>query len=162
LRARIRTLQKESQRMKLFAALLLALLHGYAGAAQVNRCVDASGKVVGYASECPAGTKAEQTNIKNAPASAATPQKSLAERDADFRKRQMEKQEAGAKAEKKMAEAADQKRACEEARSYLKALRDRQPVTRTDPKTGERIYLSDSDYPNEIARAERGVSQTCM
>jgi hypothetical protein len=147
--------------MKLIAALLLTLLHGITGAAQVNRCVDASGKVVGYASECPAGTKAEQTTIKNAPASAPTQQKSLAERDADFRKRQMEKQEAAAKAEKKMAEAADQKRACEEARSYLKALQDRQPITRADAKTGERVYVSDSDYPKEIARAERAVSQSC-
>jgi hypothetical protein len=148
--------------MKLFAALLLALLHGIAGAAQVNRCVDASGKVVGYASECPSGTKAEQTSIKNVPGSASPPQKSLAERDADFRKRQMEKQEAAAKAEKKTAEAADQRRACEDARSYLKALQQRQPVTRTDPKTGERVYFSDSDYPKEIARAERAVSQNCM
>ena len=148
--------------IQLFAAMLLVLLHGYAGAAQVHRCVDASGKVVGYASECPAGTKAEQTNIKNAPGSAATPQKSLAERDADFRKRQIEKQEAAEKAEKKMAEAVDRKRACEDARSYLKALQNRQPVVRADPKTGERVYLKDSDYASEIARAERSVSQSCM
>lgn len=147
--------------MKLLAAMLFVLMHGYAGAAQVNRCVDASGKVLGYAAECPPGTKAEQTNIKNAPGSAAAPQKSLAERDADFRKRQVEKQEAAAKAEKKTAEAVDRKRACEDARSYLKALQDRQPVTRTDPKTGERAYLKDSDYGPEIARAERGVVQSC-
>jgi hypothetical protein len=117
---------------------------------------------VGYASECPAGTKAEQTSIKNMPGSASPPQKSLAERDADFRKRQMEKQEAAAKAEKKTAEAVDQRRACEDARSYLKALQQRQPITRTDPKTGERVYFSDTDYPKEIARAERAVSQNCM
>ena len=145
--------------MKLVAALLLAVLYPYAGAAQVNRCVDASGKVVGYASDCPAGTKAEQTNIKSVPGSG--PEKSLAERDADFRKRQMEKQEAAAKADKKTAEAADRKRACEDARAYLKTLQERQRVTRTDPKTGERVYLTDSDYPKEIARAERAASESC-
>ena len=158
----MRSAKGKTDVMKLFGAMLLVLLHGYAGAAQVNRCVDASGKVVGYASECPAGTKAEQTSIKNAPAAAATPQKSLAERDADFRKRQIEKQEAADKAEKKMADAADRKRACEDARSYLKSLQDRQPVARTDPKTGERTFLRDSEYAQEIARAERVVSQTCI
>ena len=156
--------------MKTIVALALMALS--AGAfAQINKCVDANGKVVGYG-ECPPGTRSEASGVRSSPAPAAAPSKSgsapaagpksAAEKDADFRKRQMEKQEAATKAEKKMAEAADQKRTCEDARSYLKALRDRQPVTRTDPKTGERVYFSDSDYPKEIARAERAVSQSCM
>jgi hypothetical protein len=147
--------------MKPFIAMLILLLPVYA-AAQVNRCVDASGKVVGYASECPSGTRAEQTNIKSAPGTSASPQKSLAERDADFRKRQIEKKEAETKAGKKMAEAADRKQACEDSRSYLKALQDRQPIVRTDPKTGERVYLSDNEYSGELARAQRSVQQSCM
>src|ERR1043165_1960277 len=104
--------------MKLIAAILMALFP-FCAAAQVNRCLDANGKVVGYASECPAGTRAERTTIKSAPAASTSPQKSLAERDADFRKRQMEKQEADAKAEKKAGEAADRKQACEDSRAYL-------------------------------------------
>ena len=146
--------------MKLVAAILIVLSPACV-AAQVNRCLDASGKVVGYASECPAGTRAEQTTIKSAPGAATSTQKSLAEREADFRKRQMEKQEAEKKAEKKTVEAADRKRACEDSRSYLKTLQDRLPVARTDPKTGERTYLSDSEYPQELARAERAVAQSC-
>src|SRR5689334_9290195 len=128
--------------MKLVVAMLIALLPAYA-AAQVNRCIDASGKVVGYASECPSGTRAEQTNIKSAPGASSSTQKSLAERDAEFRKRQIEKEEAETKAGKKMAEATDRKRACEDARSYLKALEEGQRVMRVDPKTGERVYLGD-------------------
>jgi hypothetical protein len=146
--------------MKVLTAVLLMLL-SLGAAAQVNRCVDASDKVVGYASECPPGTRAERTTIRNAPAAPAASQKSLAEREADFRKRQMEKQEADAKAEKKNVDAADRKRACEDSRSYLKGLQDRMRVTRTDPKTGERTYLPDSEYPAEIARAERAVAQSC-
>ena len=147
--------------MKLLIALFIALLPGYASA-QVNRCVDASGKVVGYASECPSGTRAEQTGIKSAPSISSSTQKSLAERDADFRKRQIEKKEAEAKADKKIAEAADRKRACEDSRSYLKALQDRQPIVHTDPKTGERVFLNDSEYSGEVARAQRSVERNCI
>jgi hypothetical protein len=149
----------------IFAMLLVTPLISslpIVASAQVNKCLDASGKVVGYGSECPAGTRSEQTNIKNAPAPAAAgSQKSVAERDADFRKRQMEKQEAAAKADQKGAEAAQRKSACENSRSYLKQLQDRQRITKTDPKTGERIFLADAEYPKEIAAAERSVAQNC-
>jgi hypothetical protein len=145
----------------LIAILLMAISPGIA-AAQVNKCLDASGKVVGYASECPPGTRSEQTNIRSAPGSTTAPaQKSLAERDADFRKRQMEKQEASAKAEKKAAEAANTQRACEDARSYLKALQERQRIARTNPKTGEQTVLSEADYAKEIATTQRSVAEYC-
>ena len=146
--------------MKTTLAVLLVMLPG-AAAAQVNKCYDAAGKIVGYAAECPAGTRSEQTTIKNAPASAAPAGKSLSERDAEFRKRQMEKQEASTKAEQKTAETAQMKRACEDSRAYLKGLQERQRVTRTDPRTGERVFLADPDYPKEIAAAQRSISENC-
>ena len=144
-----------------YAMLLISLLPAVASA-QVNKCLDASGKVVAYGSECPPGTRSEPTNIRNAPApGGAASQKSTAERDADFRKRQMEKQEASAKANEKSAEAAQRKTACETSRAYLKQLQERQRITRTDPKTGERSFLSDAEYPKEIANAERSAAQNC-
>ena len=147
--------------MKTIIAVAVMLLPGIA-AAQINKCLDAGGKTVGYATECPAGTRAEQTNIKSKPAAAGgIEQKSTAERDADFRKRQAEKREAAEKAEKKSAEADQRKRACEDAQAYLKSLQARQRITKTDPKTGERAFLADSDYPAEIARAERNVAGHC-
>jgi hypothetical protein len=146
--------------VKTIVAILAVLMPGLA-AAQINKCVDATGKTVGYAAECPAGTRAEQTGIKSRPASPGTEQKSLAERDADFRKRQIEKQEASAKAEKKSAETEQRKRACEDSQAYLKSLQARQRITKTDPKTGERTFLSDSEYPKEIARAERNIAAHC-
>jgi len=146
--------------MKTTIALLIMMLPGLA-LAQINKCLDASGKVVGYGSQCPAGTRAEQTTIKNAPAASPAPQKSLAERDADFRKRQMEAQEAKAKAEKSSADAAQRKRACQDAQGYLKNLQEGQRIRTTDPKTGERGYLGDSEYPKEIARAKRNIADYC-
>jgi hypothetical protein len=130
-------------------------------AAQVNKCLDASGKVVGYAAQCPPGTRSESTSIRNAPGDPASPQKALAERDAEFRKRQMDRQEAEAKAAQQSAQDAQRKRACDQARVYLKALEGRHRIQTTDPKTGERSFLNDGDYPKEIARAQRNVADNC-
>jgi hypothetical protein len=147
--------------MKSIVALLLMMLSGVA-AAQINKCVDNSGKVVGYGNECPAGSRSEQTGIKSAPPPAATPQqKSLVDRDADFRKRQVEKQEAEAKAQKKTAESDQRRQACQQSQSYLKSLQAGQRISQTDPKTGERSYLSDADYPAEIAKAQRAADANC-
>lgn len=147
--------------MKTIIAVLVMMLPGFA-AAQVNKCIDANGRTVGYAAQCPPGTRAEQTNIKSAPAApGAAGQKSLAERDAEFRKRQIEQQEAAAKGEKKTAEAEQRKRACDSSRAYLKSLQERQRITKTDPKTGERVFLSDSEYPTEIKRAESNIAANC-
>src|SRR5688500_5858542 len=143
--------------MKTMIAVLVMLMPGVA-VAKVNKCIDAGGKTVGYAAECPPGTRAGQTTIKSTPAPAAGPaQKSASESEADFRKRQAEKQEAAAKAEKESAETAQRKRACDESRTYLKSLQARNRITKTDPKTGERNFLADSEYPAEIARAERSI-----
>jgi hypothetical protein len=151
--------------MKIVAALLMMIISAVASA-QINKCVDKSGKVVGYGNECPDGLKSEQSGVKSMPSASqapasATPQKSLAERDAEFRKRQIEKQEAAAKAEKKGVESAQRLRACDDAKAYLKTLQAGQRVSRTDPKTGERSYLQDAEYPKEIADAERSVSGNC-
>ncbi len=142
---------------------LAAGIAGHAVAyAQVNKCVDSSGRVVGYGSECPAGTRPEATGIRSSPPAAgpAAP-KSMAEQEAEFRKRQIEKREAEAKAEKLAAD--DKARAgnCESARSYLKSLKTGLRITRTDPNTGEHTVLGDADYPREVAKAQRAIEANC-
>jgi Domain of unknown function (DUF4124) len=149
--------------MKTIAAVLMMIVSATA-AAQITKCVDKNGKVIGYG-ECPEGVRTEQSGIKSAPttsapASAAS-SRSIAEQDAEFRKRQIEKQEAQAKADKKSAEDAQRQRACNDSQAYLKTLQAGQRVTRTDPKTGERGFLSDDEYPKEIASAQRSVSNNC-
>jgi hypothetical protein len=145
--------------MKWIAALLLAAAMPL-DAAQINKCIDASGKVVGYASECPAGSRAKATNIKSAPASGDT-SKSLTERDAEFRKRQIEQQEAAKKAEQKSAETAQRKRACDDTRAYLKTLQERHRVVRTDPKSGEQVFLKEAEYVQEIEKSRRYLAENC-
>ncbi len=153
--------------MKKMIAVALLLVPALAGA-QINKCLDKSGKVVGYGNECPAGTRSEASGVKSAPApapaasgSAASQPKSLAERDAEFRKRQMEKQESESKAQKTASETDRRKQACTDAQGYLRSLQAGNRISRTDPKTGERVYLDDADYPGEISRTQRAIDANC-
>lgn len=132
---------------------------------QLLKCIGKDGRVE-YASQCPPGSKAQPTGIKTAPSSApsgaaAATEKSLAERDAEFRKRRVEKQESEAKEAKKTAEAEQRERACNDARAYLKNLEARNRVVKFDPKTGERIYLEEAQYASETAAAQRSIEANC-
>lgn len=147
--------------MKTLLAILALAALPYTAYAQIMKCVGAGGRVE-FAAACPPGTKAENTGIRNNPSAApASPQKSLAERDADFRKRATEQQEAAKKGEEKNQQTADQKQNCEAAKSYLVSLQSGNRIGKTDPATGERIFMEDSERASEIARAQRGVDSSC-
>jgi hypothetical protein len=144
-----------------------AILAAGAAAGQVLECVDAKGKKE-YAQTCPPGTVKENKMMKSsagggAPGAAAsgTAAKSLAEREAGFRKRTMERQEADAKAAKEQAESKIAERNCTDARAQLKQLQDGQRIARTDPNTGERSFLTDAERPAEIANARKAVASWC-
>lgn len=149
------------------------MLTATSASAQIAKCYDKSGKVVAYGSECPPGTRSEQTAIPNnsaftpAPAAkdakgaAPSGPKSLAEQQADFKKRQAELKEAQEKDAKKAADTERRKQACEDARSYLKLIESGQRVTRMDPKTGERSFMEDDQRAIELSKAQRGVAENC-
>ena len=151
--------------MKLIIALLMMLAPFAAHGQMMLKCISKDGSVE-YASQCPPGTKEQQTGIKSTkegPSSSATPQqqKSFAEREADFRKRQVESAEARQKDEKKTAEDQERQANCAQAQTYLKSLQIGNRIARTDPKTGERVFLEDPDRPAEIAKAQRAVDTNC-
>ena len=128
---------------------------------QVLKCVGKDGKVE-FTNVCPPGTSVQQTGIRNDPSSTPpAPQKSLAERDAEFRKRMTDQQEAAVKAEKASAEDAQRAMACENSRAYLKTLQAGNRVVKTDPTTGERVFLQDAQYASEIASAQRAADANC-
>ena len=145
---------------------LLVLLAPHAAHAQLMKCVGSDGRVE-YASECPPGTKGMETGIKNTregPSGGGAPAgqgKSLAEREAEFRKRRTEGAESSKKAEAKAAEEAQKRAACEQAQVYLRSLQDGQRISRIDPKSGERVFLEDPDRPAEVARAQSAVNSNC-
>lgn len=129
--------------------------------AQILKCIGAGGRVE-FANVCPPGTKAENTGIRNTPGAApASSQKSLSERDADFRKRQMEQQDAAKKAEENAQREIDRKQNCTIAQNYLRELQSGNRIGKTDPQTGERVFLTDDDRVSEAARAQRAVDSSC-
>jgi hypothetical protein len=147
------------------AAIALVLMLSVVPAhGQLLKCVGKDGKVE-YAAQCPPGSKELQTGIKSTPGgpkpSASPQQKSLAEREADFRKRQLEGTEARQKEEAKAAEKAAQREDCERARTYVKSLQEGQRIAQVDPKTGERVFLDDANRPAEIARAQKIADSNC-
>ncbi len=144
----------------LFVILAIVALPS-AAHAQIMKCIGAGGRVE-FATACPPGTRAETTGIRNNPGAASTaPQKSLADRDAEFRKRQMEQQDAAKKTDEKARDTADLKQNCETAQAYLRSLQAGNRVAKTDPKTGERVFLEDTDRAAEVARAQRAVDTNC-
>ncbi len=148
---------------RLFTGCLLLLAAG-AASGQVMECIDAKGTKT-YAQYCPPNTVTENKRMKSGAStgspSVTAPAKSLAERDAEFKKRNLERQEAETKATKEKSDAKDNERNCLDARSQLRALQDGQRIMRIDPKTGERVVLDDKDRPNELATAQKSVDQWC-
>jgi len=140
---------------------LAFLLLPMAAHAQIMKCVGAGGRIE-FATSCPPGTKAQTTGIPNNPAAASTStQKSLAERDAEFRKRQVDQQKSAKKSEEQTQEQSDRKQNCDSAQAYLRGLQSGARAAKTDPKTGERVFLEDSERATEIARAQRAVDTNC-
>ena len=145
---------------------ILVLLVPIAAHGQLLKCISTDGRVE-YAADCPPGTKEVQTGIRTtregpSTSGAASPQqKSLAEREADFRKRQMESAEAQKKDQAKASELAQNRENCERARIYLRSLQDGHRISQIDPRTGERVFLEDSARASEIARAQSAVDSNC-
>ena len=152
--------------MKTILALaLIALPLG--ASAQLLKCTSKNGKVE-YAHSCPEGTTEQKTGIRSStagasPSSAPPPsaQKSLPERDADFKKRMIEQQEAQEKDTKKATETAQRREDCEAAQSYLKSIESGQRLSRTDPRTGERVFLEDAEREAEATRARARMADAC-
>ena len=144
----------------------LVLLAPVAAQGQLLKCIGKDGGIE-YALQCPPGTQEQQTGIKSTregPSSsgATSPQqKSIAEREAEFRKRQMEAQEALQKAEKKAAEDTADRANCAQAQTYLKSLQEGQRISQVDPKTGERVFVEDYARPAEIAKAQQAADSWC-
>lgn len=149
------------------AAVMLAsaAAHG-----QVVKCVSPDGSIE-YANRCPSGTSEHQTTISTKASSSVKPsssakapasaEKSLAERNAAFSKRQLEQREEQQKSQKLVAEKARKTQACDDSRNYLRTLESGVQLRGLDPKTGEVGYYDDARRTAETAKARNAVSQYC-
>ena len=157
---------------RLLCLIILMLLAGMASAAGIYKWVDSDG-TVHYTDQPPPGATKEQilsntgippggsgaSGADNA-APKATGPKTYIEKDAEFRKRQVEAEEKRAKEEKALAEDKERKQNCARARSSLEALQSGQRITKYDGK-GERAYLDDNERTQEIANTQKAVDSWC-
>lgn len=97
----------------------------------------------------------------DAPATAAAPkaEMSVAEKEADYRKRRAEQAEKEKKAAEEARLAAEKSKNCERARDYHRALESGERLARTD-KNGERSFLTDEQREREL-RETRRVLDDC-
>lgn len=101
----------------------------------------------------------QETQENKEPAAPAKTEPSVAEKNAEFRKRRQEQAEKEKKAAEEAARAAENAKNCERAREYQRALDSGERIVRTD-KNGERSFLSDEQRTQE-ARDTRRVLAEC-
>lgn len=91
---------------------------------------------------------------------AAGAPKSLAEQDADFRKRRDERLKAEQKEAEEQSKAAKRQADCAQARGYLDMLQSGMRVMRPNPD-GTRGYMGDDARAEETQKAQDSVAQNC-
>jgi hypothetical protein len=148
-----------------FFVLLLGF--SVAALAQQYKWVDEKGRTQ-YGDTPPPGAKATRLRppppgSAPAPAAGAPAAKgpmTAAEKEADFRKRQLEAEKEREKQDLAARDAAQNRETCERAREYVRVIESGQRITRTDAK-GERYFLDDAQRADELAKARSVVSQAC-
>lgn len=102
----------------------------------------------------PGGAAAAAADTSPSPASAAPAAPTLADRNAEFRKRQAEKAENEKKSAEEAKLAADRRQNCERAADYQRTLESGVRIGTTG-KDGERAILSDEQRARELQETRR-------
>ena len=146
--------------MKPFAFAVVALFAATAANAQVYEWKDAQGKTH-YADKPPIGTSpVKKIAAPESSAPSSSPQKTTADRELEFRKRQKEAQESTEKAAKEQALSADRKESCDNARRALEVLESGERIALRDGQ-GERYYLDEGQRQQEAAKARQTIQASC-
>jgi hypothetical protein len=143
------------------AVFAAALAVSFAAVAQQYKWVDKDGRVQ-YGDSPPPGVKATPLRPPAGPAaptSSAGKTPTTAEKDADFRKRQLEAGKARDKEANAAQNAALKKQNCAMAQNSVRTL-EQGRVRRLDAN-GEAVYLDDNQLVQEMARAKKSVVEWC-
>lgn len=161
--------------MKSLIAFIALLSVAGLAQAQINKCVDASGKTVYSQGPCPKGAKA--SSVAAAPPAAASAAKAgdpakggavakssgpktAAELDQEFRKRQTDQAAAAKKDEDKQTREKLEKENCDSSRQQLTSLEigGRQSSINA---AGERVFMDEAQIESQKQRARQGVATYC-
>ncbi len=148
----------------LLVCLLLVSTHALA---ELRKWVDAEGKVQYSDQLPPPNVKAKILHI---PASAAAPgvvagsspvqAKTIAEREAELKKAQLDKKQAADKVALEQARIAAEKENCSAAQLNLRTLQDGTRMLVVDAK-GQRSYLDDEQRRQRIEKGQENVKTFC-
>ena len=146
--------------MKRFALIVAALFAATAVHAQVFEWKDESGKTH-YSDMPPPGNARELRKIESAPPATGTPtQKTVADRELEFRKNLKESQEKSEKASKQQAAASERNENCDNLRRQLQLLESGERIALRDDK-GERYFMDDAQRAQEIAKVRKDIQSVC-
>jgi hypothetical protein len=129
--------------------LAAVLLSAEGGAAALYKWTDASGRVV-YSDQPPPGNV--KSEILKGPPPPANPNavKDMATKELEYRQRQLDKAEAGAKADKDRAVAKDRAENCTQVKGQMQQLAEENVVLYRINEKGERVVMD-----NAVRHAER-------
>ena len=125
--------------------------------AALCKWVDANGRTV-YSDQVPPGVKAEPVG-RVAPAANPDAVKEFANKDAEFRKRQLDRAEDGKKGEKARADAQKLATGCAQARAQIVNLRNGDFAMYKLNEKGERVFLDEAGRKAEIGRLEQSMRE---
>lgn len=146
--------------MKRLALTVSALLVATAASAQIYQWKDENGKTM-ISDKPPIGNVRQQKKIESAaPAANAALEKTAADKDLEFRKRQKEAQDNSEKARKEQTASADKKENCDNARRQLQVLESGERVALRDDK-GERYFMEEKQREQEIAKTREMMQSSC-
>jgi hypothetical protein len=152
--------------MRLTGLALLFLLAPLAQAVEMYKWIDAKGNPQYSNLPPPAGVKFEKVDIEPAqavsvpPAAAKSPDKSSAETDLEFRRRQQAAEKEQKEEERKAAEAKAKQDNCAAAQGRVKMLTDGGRLLKPTT-TGEREYMGDEEIAAELAKAQQNADELC-
>ena len=146
--------------MKPFALAVVALLVATAAGAQVYEWKDDKGKTH-YSDKPPVETSRVQKISEPEPsAPRSSTQKTTADRELEFRKRQKDAQENAEKAQNEQAVGVDRNASCENARRALEMLESGERIALRDNQ-GERYYMDESQRQQEAVKARQVMQSSC-
>ncbi len=134
-------------------AALAAIAFAMPAAAALYKWTDASGRVV-YSDQPPVGNvKFDVVGGAPAPAN-PNAAKELANREADFKKRQMDQAEAATKDEKARAEAVRANNYCMQVKNQIMGLQQPNVSMYRLNEKGERVLMTDAERKAEVEKLE--------
>jgi hypothetical protein len=146
--------------LALAAAVAALALAGPAGTA-LYKWTDANGRVV-YSDQPPTAPNVQAEVLRGA-APAANPQaaKELAQKDAEFRKRQSDRADAAAKADKERATRDQRSEECSRVAATVQQLTWGQVVIYRANEKGEQVPMDEAARQKERARLEAWTKDNC-